>query len=454
MKAARSTVLLLAVAACGASLASAADTPPSFHFEFPPLGLLRTTPDPGVLVNQHSLAQIDIAFNQQVQETADGRFSVDCAGKDGPLEASVRSPLAWVNGATVSIIPAAGFFEGAGLCKVAVEAGAYVSAANGSPSPAVSWEFTAGKFVAPGHSVEPPAVPTRQGTVVPLIEQLSADNVNATMTYLSTTWDNRFFNDASGEAAAAWLRSEYARMIAAAGRADDVEVVRFPHRWQMPSTIVRFKGSSPAVADERVVVGAHLDSINRQNYSVNARTGHAPGANDDASAIALQLEVARVLLAGGVTFSRTVELHAYAGEEEGLYGSADVSASYAVQNYTVAAMLQLDQCSYVSNPDKPVIAVYTDNTDPALSRFVAALATNYTSTPVVWSNEDHRADSDFHSFSGHGYRSAYAAEDVIDALVYGNSKHTPFDVMSGVSIAHAIEFGRIAMGFLVELASH
>jgi len=201
------------------------------------------------------------------------------------------------------------------------------------------------------------------------------------------------------------------------------------------------------------VVGAHLDTINRQNWTENLWTGRAPGANDDGSAVAVQLEVVRQLLATYFLPRRTVEIHVYSGEEEGLHGSADVSAEYARTSRNVVSMLQLDQCGYVSDPSNPKMAVYTDNTGNVLSTFVTKLIDAYCSTPWIWSNEEHRADSDFHSWHDHGFPAAYAAEGPVDDIVYGNNKHTAHDEIGTIDLNHVMEFGRVTMAFVLELGN-
>ena len=79
-------------------------------------------------------------------------------------------------------------------------------------------------------------------------------------------------------------------------------------------------GTSDAQATGPVVIiGAHLDSINKTDH-----TTPAPGADDDASGIATLVEIVQQIATGHLTFQRTVELHAYAAEEVGLVGSLDV----------------------------------------------------------------------------------------------------------------------------------
>ena len=118
-------------------------------------------------------------------------------------------------------------------------------------------------------------------------------------------------------------------------------------------------------------------------------------------------------------------------------------------------MLMLDQCGYVADPEHPVIGVFTDNTDVAVTSLLKQLVTTYSSTPFVVSNEvvngERMADSDFHSFHTNGYRVGYIAEGPVDDIVYGNSKHTAFDLPAGVNNSHAVQIGGAATAFVLEM---
>ena len=71
-----------------------------------------------------------------------------------------------------------------------------------------------------------------------------------------------------------------------------------------------FPGTDPALKDQLVIVGAHVDSWH---------TG--AGAADNADGAACVLEAARILKAGGVRPGRTIRFALWGGEEQGLLGS-------------------------------------------------------------------------------------------------------------------------------------
>jgi len=76
------------------------------------------------------------------------------------------------------------------------------------------------------------------------------------------------------------------------------------------NVIAEIPGKDPAVRNEVVLVGAHLDSWHS-----------ATGATDNADAVAAGLEAMRMLEAVGARPRRTIRLALWGGEEEGLLGS-------------------------------------------------------------------------------------------------------------------------------------
>jgi hypothetical protein len=89
-----------------------------------------------------------------------------------------------------------------------------------------------------------------------------------------------------------------------------------------------------------IVIGGHYDS--RTVDPVSA-TDRAPGANDSGSQTALVLEAARVM--AGYTFDASLIFAAFAAEEQGLAGSAQLAkdyANYVTSGAKVEAMLNCD----------------------------------------------------------------------------------------------------------------
>lgn len=89
------------------------------------------------------------------------------------------------------------------------------------------------------------------------------------------------------------------------------------------------------------LVTGHYDSINSNVLKNWADTsGAAPGANDDASGVAVSLECARAL--STLHLPATIVFVAVAGEEQGLVGSADLAALAREQGWQLEGVLNND----------------------------------------------------------------------------------------------------------------
>jgi carboxypeptidase Q len=76
------------------------------------------------------------------------------------------------------------------------------------------------------------------------------------------------------------------------------------------NVVAEIPGVDPALKDEVVLIGAHLDSV-----------GTGTGATDNASGSAAMMEAMRILKAVGAKPRRTIRIALWGGEEEGLLGS-------------------------------------------------------------------------------------------------------------------------------------
>jgi carboxypeptidase Q len=76
------------------------------------------------------------------------------------------------------------------------------------------------------------------------------------------------------------------------------------------NVIAEIAGTDPAVRDEYVLIGAHLDSWHTAN-----------GATDNADGVAAAMEAMRILRAIGAAPRRTIRVALWSGEEQGLLGA-------------------------------------------------------------------------------------------------------------------------------------
>ncbi len=124
-------------------------------------------------------------------------------------------------------------------------------------------------------------------------------------------------------AARAWIAAELRRAgdgtplkVALEPHSQPADGKRIPRETDIEDVVAVLPGTMPEAAERRYYVVAHYDS---RTTDVMDATSDAPGANDDASGVAVVLELARALAHG--RFDATLVFLATAGEEQGLYGA-------------------------------------------------------------------------------------------------------------------------------------
>jgi Peptidase family M28/Fibronectin type III domain len=125
-------------------------------------------------------------------------------------------------------------------------------------------------------------------------------------------------------AARDWIQSQFAAMPGMQVQLDPWTTTTCGGTRTLHNVIAWIPGSGHP--NRLIVIGGHYDS---RNTNVTDGVGAAPGANDSGSQAALVLEAARVM--AGHTFDATVVFATWAGEEQGLFGSAAFVQHY--QNY-------------------------------------------------------------------------------------------------------------------------
>lgn len=169
-------------------------------------------------------------------------------------------------------------------------------------------------------------------------------------------------------AAAAFIESELKRYSSACGGCLEVKrdtftqapQSRIPHPTIISNVYAILHGSDPAEAGHIYLVTGHYDS---RNSDVLDPRGDAPGANDDASGVAVSLECARVL--SQLKPRATLIFVAVAGEEEGLYGSGHLAKLARAEHWQLEGVLNNDIVGGDTTPgdrwqDKSAVRVFSE----------------------------------------------------------------------------------------------
>lgn len=280
----------------------------------------------------------------------------------------------------------------------------------------------------------------QQAVVGPLVSSVKEASIRGTISTMAA-YQSRYYQAETGAEAARWLKGNWAGLAAGIPGAS---ASLFAHSaWKQPSVILTIPGSE--TPDEIVVLGGHLDSINGWGNSA----ARAPGADDNASGIAVLTEAIRVLAESGIRPKRTIQFMGYAAEEVGLRGSQDIAASYASGGKKVVGVIQFDMSNFAgSGPD---IYMLTDYVDASLSAFTAKLVNTYTGVKASTTKCGYGC-SDHASWNKKGFPAAMAFESTFDGS--NREIHSERDTLesSGGDASHSVPFAKLAVAFAVELA--
>ena len=185
----------------------------------------------------------------------------------------------------------------------------------------------------------------------------------------------------------------------------------------------------------------------------------APGANDDGSGTVLTMELARVFAESGLEFDATLVFICWAGEEQGLIGSAAHAQRIAAEKVPVEAMISND---IVGNSrggtgvvDAASVRVYAvgpeDSPARALARYIVAAGATYVPSHRVrpMAREDRFGrGSDQASFTQQGYPAVVFRE----ANENFDRQHSARDTLDGVDFAYLAQNARVNAAAVASLA--
>ncbi|KAI2613603.1 Zn-dependent exopeptidase [Hypoxylon fragiforme] len=171
-----------------------------------------------------------------------------------------------------------------------------------------------------------------------ILAEVSAANIEATIRKLVSFGTRHTLSTQNSStrgigAARDWIRDEFARYAAASDGRLSVEVPgyvqeadgnRVPFATRISDVVATLRGTEE---NRLYVVSGHYDS--RVSDPLNYEDD-APGADDDASGVAVSLELARIMAKPEYPRPKaSIAFVAVAGEEQGLYGAQFLARTYA-----------------------------------------------------------------------------------------------------------------------------
>jgi Zn-dependent M28 family amino/carboxypeptidase len=213
------------------------------------------------------------------------------------------------------------------------------------------------------------------------------------------------------------LQSEVSSMLSNYPHAYTLETLTF--RDDMGPNVRLIIPGTEQVQPKVVVLGAHLDSRNTNSGS-NAE-GPAPGADDNGSGSAINMEIIQSLgtpLADG-SFSRfQYDMHIvwFTGEEQGLLGSKALAAEYKADTVDVLGMFNNDMVGYTDPSKGMVLSFMSRKSTDWLTEDCKAFSTLYLPSLAVGGTLG--CCSDQQSFDAAGFPAAGIFETPTFSVVY------------------------------------
>jgi hypothetical protein len=194
----------------------------------------------------------------------------------------------------------------------------------------------------------PPTAQAPDRELTAMLGEVDADRIEATVRRLVAFGTRHTLSSQDDPnrgigAARDWIYAQFQQYAAASGGRMTVEkqsfvqqpASRIPTATTITNLVATLKGSTDP--NRAYLISGHYDS--RVTDVMNS-TSDAPGADDDASGVAVSLELARVMAKHKP--EATIVFAAVAGEEQGLYGSAHLAQQLKAAGADVQGMFTND----------------------------------------------------------------------------------------------------------------
>ena len=266
------------------------------------------------------------------------------------------------------------------------------------------------------------------------------------------SFNTRNTNSPTLNEAAEWLAAQYR---AIPGMQVELMKYKVEASARIPEAmeVVQVVATLPGETDRRIIIGGHLDSLNLQ---VDAKTGRAPGANDDASGTIVALEVARAMASR--KWKHTLVFCGWTGEEQGLLGSRAMAEKAKAEAWKIDAVLSNDTVGSPINKagqrnDKQV-RVFSEEVDEhesrELARFIAWVTREKPfGVKLVFRRDRFGRGGDHTPFNQNGFN----AVRFVEVHEEYARQHTPDDLPEFVDANYVANVARVNLATMAALAN-
>ena len=289
-------------------------------------------------------------------------------------------------------------------------------------------------------------------TAVTMAKTVSPTRMRSFIKSLTAKFPNRYcYEDIGpistclyGSKASNWIKEEW-KTITSSRR--DIRVENYVHsKYAQNSIIVTIPGNGQN--DGIVILGAHIDTTLRGDLSPNMI---APGADDNASGVAVLTEVLRAIVRTKYKPEKTIHLIGFAVEEIGFPGSREIASEYRRKGKNVVGMLNFDMVGYNKQNGLNDICITRDRlSNHAQSSFLVDLMNQYLPRLNHQFIECRPPCSDHAGWTENSFPAGMACE-CTDAVRNPNY-HMPSDVVETINKDYMSNFARLGVYYIAELA--
>ncbi len=212
--------------------------------------------------------------------------------------------------------------------------------------------------------------------------------------------------------------------------------------------VMEIPGSDKTLQNEFVVIGAHFDHLGMGGPGSGSRVpdtlGIHHGADDNASGVAMVLELAKELSASRKNLKRSILVLAFSGEEEGLLGSKRFLDSTGIDPTKVNAMVNLDMVGRLTDTTR--VQIGGVGTSDLFRKMI--YATCDTSNLKLSLTDEGYGPSDHASFYGRN----------IPVLFFTTGAHldyhTPSDTWEKINYQGMVRISDLSRKIIIDLANN
>jgi len=281
-----------------------------------------------------------------------------------------------------------------------------------------------------------------------LVNQISGDSL-ASYTQRLQDFQTRLMFSESGFAASAWIRQKF-NTFGYQAEFDSFHIGPTPVYGTWPDTgyernvVARLQGT---INPTRIfIISGHHDAIIWPD--TQSSWTYAPGADDNASAVAAVFEAARIF--HNYTWNPSIEFITWAAEETGLHGSDDYAHRADSLDLDIAGVVNLDMIGWTNGGLLNCNIQYTYDFSLWLMYLFAEAGELY-APELTYFDEQFSGGSDDFSFSARGFPAIWAAE----RWYYQNPNwHRPTDILTNITPAMHLGATKAAVATLAILGLH